>query len=140
MNNKNQAMLEFLSQYPAVQSFLFFNSASETLGNTSIQTVYSETWEKRYTRGHGMKQYDFAIVQMVPQDGGTNHNNAEQMQSVQDFMNWIEEQNKARNLPEFTGCQVLSIENLQNMPNLADVNKAGNIAKYMFQCRVRYYE
>ena len=65
---------------------------------------------------------------------------AEQMQEAQKFMEWIDQQRKARNFPDFEGCKVLSIENLQNMPNLAGVNAAGNVAKYICQCRVRYYK
>ncbi len=34
----------------------------------------------------------------------------------QKFMEWIEEQNVIKNYPDFEGCQVKKIENLQNMP------------------------
>lgn len=138
MDNKNISMLRYLSQYPGIQSYLYFNSITDEIGNTSVQTVYSEEWEIKYIREHGIKRYDFAIVQMAPQDSGTSDNNAIQMQGVQNFMDWIDSQNKAKNFPQFDGCRILSIENLQNMPNLAGVNEAGSIAKYMFQCRVRY--
>lgn len=140
MADKNKGILEFLEQCPAVASFLYFNSSSEKAGRISVQTVYSEAWEERHIRGHGIKHYDFAVVQMLPQDEGTSDNNATQAQAVQEFMDWIDEQNKNRNFPEFAGCKVLSIENLQNMPNLAGVNEAGTIARYMFQVRVRYYQ
>ena len=140
MDNKHQAMLDYLAKYPGLDAFLRFNSVTDKLGNVSVQTVYSGEWEKRYIGGHGIKQYDFAIVSMAPQDPGTSSVNAEQMQEAQKFMEWIDEQRRARNFPDFEGCKVLSIENLQNMPNLAGVNAAGNVAKYMFQYRVRYYE
>lgn len=140
MADKNKEILEFLKRCPAVESFLYFNSSAEKAGRISIQTVYSEAWEERHIRGHGIKQYDFAVVQMLPQDEGTSDNNATQAKSVQDFMDWIDEQNKKRNFPKFDNCKVLSIENLQNMPNLADVNDSGTIARYMFQVRVRYYQ
>lgn len=140
MADKNKEILEFLEQCPAVKSFLFFNSSAERPGRISVQTVYSEAWEERHLRGHGIRQYDFAVVQMLPQDEGTSDNNATQAHVVQSFMDWIDEQNKKRNFPKFEGCNVLSIENLQNMPNLAGVNEAGTVARYMFQVRVRYYQ
>lgn len=139
MANKNKEILEFLEQCPAVKSFLYFNSSTDKAGRVSVETVYSDVWEKRFVRNSGIKVYEFAVVQMLPQDQGTSDTNAEQAQSVQDFMDWIDEQNRAKNFPKFQGCQVLSIENLQNMPNLAGVNEAGTVAKYMFQVRVRYY-
>lgn len=139
MANKNKEILDYLEQCPAVKSFLYFNSTTEKSGRISIQTVYSEMWEKRYLGSHGIKVYEFAVVQMLPQDEGTSNTNAEHTQEVQEFMDWIDEQNRKRNFPSFEGCKVLSIENLQNMPNLAGVNEAGTIARYMFQVRVRYY-
>lgn len=140
MDSKHEAMLDYLEKYPGLDAFLRFNSVTDELGNISVQTVYSNEWEKRYIGGHGIKRYDFAIVSMAPQDPGTSHANADRMQEAQNFMEWIDEQRKARNFPDFKGCRVLSIENLQNMPNLAGVNAAGNVAKYIIQCRVRYYE
>lgn len=139
MANKNKEILEFLDKCPAVKSFLYFNSATDKAGRVSIETVYSDVWEKRFIRDVGIKVYEFAVVQMLPQDQGTSEVNAEQAQIVQDFMDWIDEQNRSRNFPKFQGCKVLSIKNLQNMPNLAGVNEAGTVARYMFQVRVRYY-
>lgn len=138
--NKNEAMIEYLRQYPDIQSFLYFNHSEDEAGNTSIATSYGEAWEKRYVGGHGIKTYDFALVMFQPQDDGTNKNNAQAMYDVQKYMDWIDAQNKARNFPNFEGRKVLSIENLQNAPNFAGTNESGDVAKYMFQCRVRYYE
>lgn len=138
MDNKNTAMLEYLRKYPGLQSFLFFNSMVDQIGNTAVQTVSGETWEKKYVRGHGIKQWDFAIVKIAQADTGTSDINADETQAVQDFMDWIDEQNKAGNFPDFSPGVVLSIENLQNMPNFAGIDQNEGAAKYMFQCRVRY--
>lgn len=140
MDNKNTAMLEYLRQYPSLQSFLYFNSMVDQIGNTAVQTVYNDAWEKKYVRSHGIKQWDFAIVQIAQADTGTSDINADEAQAVQNFMDWIDDQNKAENFPVFEGCKVLSIENLQNMPNFAGIDQNEGAAKYMFQCRVRYYQ
>lgn len=140
MDNKNTAMLEYLRQYPGLQSFLFFNSMVDQIGNTAVQTVYGETWEKKYVRGHGIKQWDFAVVKIAQADTGTSDINADETQAVQDFMDWIDEQNEIGNFPDFSPGKVLSIQNLQNMPNFAGIDNNEGTAKYMFQCRVRYYE
>lgn len=140
MDNKNTAMLEYLRQYPGLQSFLYFNSMVDQIGNTAVQTVYGETWEKRYVRGHGIKQFDFAVVYIAQADTGTSDINADETQAVQNFMDWIDTQNKNENFPDFSPGKVLSIQNLQNMPNFAGLNNDEGTAKYMFQCRVRYYQ
>lgn len=140
MDNKNTAMLAYLRQYPGLQSFLYFNSMVDQIGNTAVQTVYGEAWEKKYVRNHGIKQWDFAVVKIAQADTGTSDINADETQAVQDFMDWIDAQNKSQNFPVFDGCKILSIENLQNMPNFAGIDNNEGAAKYMFQCRVRYYE
>ena len=136
--SKHEAMVEYLKQYPGLQSFLYFNTITDKAGNVSVQTVYSDEWEEQDITGHGTKRYDFAIIFMAPQDQGTSYTNIAKMDDVQNFMDWISEQNELKNLPNFEGCEVYSIENLQNMPNLSTVSASA--AKYMFQCRVRYYE
>lgn len=140
MDNKNTAMLAYLRQYPGLRSFLYFNSMVDQIGNTAVQTVYGEAWEKKYVRNHGIKQWDFAVVKIAQADTGTSDINADETQAVQDFMDWIDAQNKSQNFPVFDGCKILSIENLQNMPNFAGIDNNEGAAKYMFQCRVRYYE
>lgn len=137
-DNKNIAMLEYLRQYPGLQSFLYFNSMVDQIGNTAVQTVYGETWEKKYVRGRGIKQWDFAVVKIAQADTGTSDINADETQAVQDFMDWIDAQNAAENFPDFFPGIVLSIENLQNMPNFAGIDNNEGTVKYMFQCRVRY--
>lgn len=140
MGSKHEAMLDYLKKYPGLNAFLRFNSVTDELGNVSVQTVYSDNWESRDITGHGVKRYDFAVLYMAPQDPGTSRVNVDQMERAQAFMEWLQEQDEAKNFPAFDGCDVQSIETLQNMPNLAALNKAGDVAKYMFQCRVRYYE
>lgn len=139
MENYNKAIMEYLSTYPDIQTFPFFNSSTESVGNTSIVTNYGSTWVKRYQRNHGKKAYDFAIIYMGQQDSGTSDINANEMFNAEKFMLWIDEQNEKKNFPDFSGAKVLSIENLQNQPNFAGVNEAGNVAKYMMQVRVIYY-
>ena len=136
--SKHEAMVEYLKQYPGLTSFLYFNTAANVAGNISVQTVYSDEWEEQDITGHGTKRYDFAIIFMAPQDPGTSRNNVVQMEDAQAFMDWIQEEDEQKNYPYFEDCEVYSIENLQNMPNLATAND--KVAKYMFQCRVRYYE
>lgn len=137
-DNKNQAMLEYLKQYPGAQSTLFFNTLVDRIGNQGVQTVYGEAWETRYVRGHGIKQWDFAVVKIAELSTGTSDINVNEAQAVQDFMDWIDLQNAAGNFPDFSPGKVLSIENLQNMPNFAGIDQNEGAAKYMFQCRVRY--
>lgn len=138
MDNKHKIILEWLSTYPALEEYLFFNSTREEINNTSINTVVSDTWETRYLRDTGIKNYDFAVTMMKYYDDGTNENNIEEFFDVQKFMIWIDEQNKIKNFPIFEKGEVISIENLQNIPNLAGISEDEILAKYMFQIRIKY--
>ena len=139
--NKHEKMWEYLMQYPEMYQYLKFNTVDSVPGETSVSTSYSESWEKKYYRGHGIKRYDFAVILIRQFDTGTSNVNIYEIFDVQKFMEWIEEQNRIRNFPDFgIDTEILSIENLQNMPNLAGIDNDAAAAKYMFQCRVRYYE
>lgn len=138
MENKHKIVLEWLSTYPELEQYLFFNTTREELNNTSMNTVVSDTWETRYIRDKGIKNYDFAITMMKYYDDGTNENNTEELFDVQKFMIWIEEQNKIKNFPIFEEGEVISVENLQNIPNLAGISEDEILVKYMFQIRLKY--
>lgn len=140
MDNKHKAVLDYLAKYPDLSSFLYFNTVAEEEGHTSLNTIVSDTWAKKYFRG-GIKNYDFAMILMRPYSStDTSSDNIKEMFDIQKFMNWIDEQNKIKNFPIFEDGKVLSIQNLQNEPNLAGVNEAGDLAKYMFQIRIEYYK
>lgn len=132
-------MWEYLAKYPELYQYLKFNTIDSVPGDVSFSSSYSDTWEKRYYRGHGIKRYDFAVILIKQFDIGTSKVNINEMFNVQHFMDWINEQNKIKNFPYFgENAEVLSIENLQNEPNLAGIDTDAAAAKYMFQCRVRY--
>lgn len=137
MDNKHKAVLEYLSQYPELKSYLYFNTNKEQKNHTSINTTTSDYYFKKYFMG-GIKHYDLAVVIMKNYDIGTSELNIDEMFDVQKFMLWIDEQNKIKSYPKFENLEILSIENLQNEPTFSGVNESGNIAKYMFQIRIKY--
>lgn len=137
MTNKHKVVLDYLSNYPDIKSFLYFNTSLEGLNHTSVNTITSDYFEQKYLRG-GIKNYDFAITFIGQYDTGTSDVNVNQIFDLEKFMLWIDEQNKNKNFPEFEDGEVISIENLQNEPSFSGINETGNLAKYMFQIRIKY--
>lgn len=137
MTNKHKVVLDYLSNYPDIKSFLYFNTSLEELNHTSVNTITSDYFEQKYLRG-GIKNYDFAITFIGQYDTGTSDININQIFDLEKFMLWIDEQNKNKNFPEFEVGEVISIENLQNEPSFSGINETGNLAKYMFQIRIKY--
>lgn len=137
--NKHEVMHQYLS--PAIKEFLHFNSVTERENHTSLNPIFSESNIKNYTNGDVVKSYDFGITIVKPHDQGTNTINMDSIFDVQGFMKWIHLQNKLENYPNFgKNCNVMRIENLQDMPNLAGTNEDQSLSKYMFQCRVIYLQ
>ncbi len=142
MENKHKAVLNWLANYPELNSselnsFLYFNTVKEELEFTSVNPISSESWDTQYLRG-GVKNYDFALVMMKSYDTGTSDINVEEIFNVQKFMDWIDEQNRNKNFPNFEKEEVFLIENLQNDPTFSGINENGDLAKYMFQIRIKY--
>lgn len=137
MTNKHKVVLDYLSNYPDIKSFLYFNTSLEELNHTSVNTITSDYFEQKYLRG-GIKNYDFAITFIGQYDTGTSDININQIFDLEKIMLWIDEQNKNKNFPEFEDGEVISIENLQNEPSFSGINETGNLAKYMFQIRIKY--
>ena len=138
-NNRNQALQEWLAQSPYVTD-LYFNFSPAEEGVTSVASISGETVLKRYFGGWALKQYDFGVVQFKPinTDVPNNSDNAAEMYDVDLLMDWIKEQDKQRNYPNFEGCTIQRVEVLNNMPVVT--GQDDEVARYMAQCRGTYIE
>lgn len=117
-----------------------FNFADDSPDAISFLTNYSDKIVKKYVRAAD-KAYGFTILITWHFSTETDDLNLQAMNFAQEFMDWIDEQNRKKAFPDFgDGCQVKKIENLQNMPNLAAVDWENMKAQYMIQCRVLYFE
>ena len=138
MDNRHKAMFDYISECPALHLFYFNFSASEP-DASAISVIDGETVLKTDICGNRTIAYDFAVI-CYRNYSTENEENIEHMQEVQDFMAWIDEQDRLRHYPDFAGVMVEKIENLQNMPSVAGQDQGRKLAKYMFQVRVTYTE
>lgn len=123
-----------------VGGLVSFNFADDSPDSVSFLTNYSGKIVKNYLRAAD-KEYGFTILITWHYSTETDDLNLQAMNFAQEFMDWIDEQNRNKNFPDFGDkCQVKKIENLQNMPNLAAVDWENMKAQYMIQCRVLYFE
>lgn len=121
--------------------YLGFNYSAEGNGEISFLTNYSDRVLRRYVRVGAEKEYRFTIVIEAPYSSYQDDLNLQAMNFAQTFMDWINEQDRAGNYPDFPeGCQIKKMENLQNMPNLSGINRKEGLARYMIQGRVIYFE
>lgn len=121
-------------------SILTFNYADGEAHSVSFLTNYSGRIVKKYIRAAD-KEYGFTILLTWHYSDELDDMNMQAMNLGQQFMEWIEGQNREKNFPDFgSNCQVKKIENLQNMPNLATVDWENKVAQYQIPCRVLYFE
>lgn len=120
---------------------LNYNFSPDSPEGIGFLSNYSDKILKKYVRIGAEKAYGFSIL--VTKEYSTNCDdlNLEAMNFVQRIMNWVDDQNQKKHFPDFGDkCEIKRIENLQNMPNLAEVDPEDGVARYMFQCRVIYFE
>ena len=119
---------------------LTFNYADGEAHSVSFLTNFSGKVVKRYVRAAD-KEYGFTILITWHYSSELDDMNLQAMNLGQLFMDWIDEQNRKKNFPNFgANCQVKKIENLQNMPTLATVDWESGVAQYQIPCRVLYFE
>ena len=82
----------------------------------------------------------FIFIAYEQIDTGTSDVNITNMEIMDSFNEWLEEQIEDKNYPDFgDNCDEYEIQPLQNMANLATVTEDG-LAKYMLGCRINYRE
>lgn len=134
---KHDAMMEYLRASPLFDQIACqFGTMQD--GSVIFCTEISDSYISTDILGHKTKAYNFALVAYKSGNADAASGlNLEALNAVEKFMVWIDEQERARNYPEFENCKVTKIENLQNTPSVAGTDADGLI-KYMCQARVTY--
>lgn len=129
---------DWLKQYEPIGSWLYFNSTPVELGATSMNSL-SNSSKREYIDGsvdytilfsvHMVKSYD---------EAGTSDTNLYELNEINQFTDWIREQNKLKNYPELIeNCTVQDIEVLTTIPSIA-INKENQLARYSFSAKLIY--
>lgn len=152
MADKNQAIIDYLIQCPAIQNNpLFFNFIQAKNDNKQIVTVANDKlMDKTYIDGSVQKRYTFSIIDyksiaydaVVKQEGYTNEN-VDDILQVQQIIDWIDEQEALRNYPDFgSECVIDNIKALSSNPNLngVDTNVSPSLAKYSISIQINYVD
>lgn len=139
--NKDEILLQWAAQNPYLTDALLMNFLSENNGSCDIVPIPGEEVAKRYIDGTAIKRYDFMFRVMFDLSQNADTVNTDNMFTLRQWQEWIEEQERGGNYPDFGGkCSAYRLENLSNMPQLAQVYNAGNKAKFQFPARLTYTE
>jgi hypothetical protein len=144
IKDKNIAMWEWIKTYPNFENEtngnLYFNFGEASDNNSFFIPVPTDYVVKQDIMGTKTRFYTFAITTFKDiANNPYSMENINDYSEVQNFLDWIEEQNNQRSFPDFgENCNVLEVLNLSNMANVS--NQDQQLAKYMTQCRVVYEE
>lgn len=120
-------------------NILNFNYSPESMESIGLITNYSDKELKKYITGMVEKEYGFTIIIVKAYSSYSDDLNLSAMNFAQAFMDWLDEQDRKKEYPDFGNCcTVTKMETLQNMPNLSGINPEEGLARYQIQCRIIY--
>lgn len=139
MVSKHEAMQEWVQGF-LDDNYLYFESADAYPGVRTIVPNYGEYTYKTDICGFKYKSYSFVFIGYEKIDTGTSNVNVSNMDIMDEFNKWLEEQIELEEYPDFgDNCSEYEIVPLQNMANLAMISDDG-LAKYMLAVRIDYKE
>lgn len=152
MANLNQAIIDYMLQCPQIsENALYFNFGEAADNNKQIITQGNDrAINKPYIDGSVLKQYTFTLFDFrsiaalaVPKSYGYVSENVEEILDVQAIIDWITEQERLKNYPNFgENCFVQKIRAITDNPNLngIDMSVSPAIARYSISVQVEYID
>ncbi len=132
-------VFEYIQTYPKIGDLVTFNGGKAAPGSVQLETVDGDRVVARDICGGETVEYSFMMICYFPYSVVPfSKQNIENIAKVQEFMNWVDEQNRVGNLPDLEGVTVLSIENAMNMPDVSGYDPNSRLAKYMFGVKITY--
>jgi len=138
--NKDQIILDWAATNPLLTDALLFSHLAERDGSCAIVPIQGDRSAKNYIDGSSLRVYDFALQLLRLVSITTDTTNTSNMHIQHEWANWIMEQEKIGNYPDFgERCSDYRLELLSNMPMLAERYENG-MGKYQFYARLNYFE
>ena len=123
-----------------LEDALLFNYLAEREGSCAIVPIQGDLAVKTYVDGSSQRVYDFALQLLCRTSDATDDTNIRNMYFQRQWADWITEQQRLSNFPDFgERCSDYRLELLSNMPMLAEMFENG-MGKYQFYARLNYME
>lgn len=128
---------EWLATYESAYGYVFFNAVIVEEGRVSVSSVPTQRIKKEDILGNKTIGLTFMVHMIKSYDTEMSDTNEDAMQDALLFMEWIEEQDKAKNYPNIDNVNYIKL--LANAPTIM-VDNENNLAQYNFQCELEYTE
>jgi len=150
--DKNKAIVDYLLTCSTVySSSLYFNFINAKDDTKQVIAEASDTYTNRnYIDGSVLKQYQCKLVNFkslstkpVVKQSGYADENITDLETIQQIVDWINEQNDLNNYPDFgDNCIVEKIQTTANNPVLdgIDASTTPALVKYSITIQVDYLD
>lgn len=152
VTDKNQAVIDYIITCPTIlNSPLYFNFINAKDDTNQLFTESTDTYSnKPFIDGSVEKIYTFTIltfksaadIAVVKQSGYENENLSD-MSDIQKLIEWIAEQNKLRNFPNFgEDCIIDSISTTTDAPKFEGIDEQiiPPLAVYSTSIQIKYID
>lgn len=129
----------WLKLYKPLNNWIYFNATPDIDGTVAMNSVAGDRVIKRFVDGSKQKEVLFAIDMISLYDNtGTSDINMKNLDEVDNFIEWLELQDKKKNYPTFNDYTIINkLEVLNSTPTIL-VNTQDMLSKYQFQVRISY--
>ena len=130
---------DWLKLYKPLNNWIYFNATPDINGTVAMNSVAGDRVIKRFVDGSKQKEVLFAIDMISLYDNtGTSDINMKNLDEVDNFIEWLELQDKEKNYPTFNDYTIIDkLEVLNSTPTIL-INTQDMLSKYQFQVRISY--
>ena len=137
--NKYNAITEWLSTYPSIYEWVYFNASQMVQNNTSVNSVSSERKVEEFIDGSYMSELYFSITMIKGYDVETSTTNLDAINEIENLMAWVDNNDNISYLNFGDDVNILDLDVVELTPTIT-VDKEQNLAKYQFRAKITYIQ
>ena len=137
--NKYNAITEWLSTYPSIYEWVYFNASQMVQNNTSVNSVSSERKIEQFIDGSYMSELYFSITMIKGYDVETSTTNLDAMNEIENLMAWVDNDDNISSLNFGDDVNILDLDVVELTPTIT-VDKEQSLAKYQFRAKITYIQ
>ena len=135
---RHEAIFEWIQQYPNISDLFTFDFGKLEKDSAMFRFISDETVIKDIT-GEETVEYKFAIGEYHDYTNEPfTKENIENVEAIDEFIEWVKTQNKLRNYPQIENATVEKIEAFRTGSGIGSVDPIMRKAQYTFTVNVTY--
>lgn len=140
MKSRYKEITDWLKEYTPLHTWIYFNVNPAEADNLTVNSIQNERELETFIDSSRTVEFMFAIALAKEFDTGTSDNNLEAVEEFEQIADWVEEQNRLKNFPDFGNNIIIdAVEVLETTPSVS-VDNQNQIAKYQGQFKITYLE